>query len=421
MHKDKMIPHDQVKETKEVSQPSRAGKKWVFFVLIIGVSLPLIWLFFPVISQAVIGSPTSLPLPPTETLIPSKTATAQFTATPIPTITNTPLPVSAYQVTDPASLYPPIPGLQLNTYILNDDTAVTPDPGFEFPQWYTSDTISQQLGVLIPEPFHATIGNGSVTWSMDAPVEPGLYEIYALDTLYSSGGALDFSVTLNGAPLSPILGRSHVDYQSSLSNPSQSEDAWHSLGIYMADSIGTFAISTSWDARDDLTIVAVDRVLITRRQDSIRNFIALLPSGNLSFVVDDLQAQVDTNEIWFTHTDAVAWGDQYQVLVNPGVDAKVTWETFDNVPTGTYQVMIWSPRVSGNAEVEYKFLVNGEEAPQALVVDLGSLPGDQWVVLGNWTASSDDSAPVKIALQMSIAGRTVGDVAIDAVAFIKMP
>jgi hypothetical protein len=421
MTRKNLSPQHSPEELQESATPARPRKKWLFGALAIGVSLPLIWLFFPIVRQAVMGAPTPIPLPPTTFPMPSSTATLQPSATLAPTITNTPLPASAYQISDPSSIYPSVPGLQLNAYLLNDDNAATPEPGYDFPQWYTSDTISQQLGVLIPEPFHATIGNGSMTWAMDAPVEPGLYEIFVLDTVYSSGGSLDFNVMLNGSLLTPILGRPHVDYQSSLSVPPQDEDVWHSLGTYSIDTPGVFTVSTSWEARDEFTIVAVDRVLIARRADSIRNFIALLPAGELANVVDDLQATIDSNEIWFIRTDELAWGDQFQALVNPGIDATVTWETLDNLPPGNYQVMIWSPRVSGNAEVMYKFLVNGVEAPQVLVVDLGILPGDQWILLGNWNAGSPDSSPVKIALQMNISGGTIGDVAIDAVAFIKMP
>jgi hypothetical protein len=159
---------------------------------------------------------TPTPLPPTPTQIPTRTPTITATPTVPPTITPTLLSPSAYRVSDITMIDPPLlEGFAVDVIILNDDKNVTVEPGFTNPQWEPSSKIAEQIGREIQEPFYATLGPGSVMWKMDVPLDAGLYELFVLDTLYSSGGFLNFTVKLGENDLTPVFGRPRVEFRSS--------------------------------------------------------------------------------------------------------------------------------------------------------------------------------------------------------------
>jgi hypothetical protein len=385
------------------------------------IAVVLAWMYFPILQQVVVGTPTPPPETPTITPTITKTATTKPTITITPTVTSTPLPISNYQVMDMFAVYPPIPQPALDAYVLDEENSVTADPDFSYPQWYSSDTIAQQLGISIAEKYFATIGPGSAVWSMDAPLAPGLYQVFILDTVYSSAGSLDFQVLLGDKPISPIGGVQHVEYSTTSGTPRQVDDQWHSIGIYSLDSVGILKIQTNWEARDNNSIVAIDRALITRLPESSLGILEQLPSEGSKFVVDDQNASIDSNDIWYNGSDQPAWGDQFQVLVNPASTAKITWEIPDAVPPGQYDVLVWIPQIKGNSEVIYRLLVNSAVQSGVVVIETANMPASQWVSLGTWDVNSTSDAWVHIALQMEIAAGSTGEFGIDAAAFVKKP
>ena len=392
-------------------------------VVILAVVLFLLWNKSTGFQNLLKGSPTPtiLPFTSTPTEQPSEQPSPTMTATMVPMPTNTPMPRSAYYTTDLFSIDPLPPALAQDVVVLDEETSVIPSPEFIHPQWYGSETIAEQLGALITEHFYATIGNGSATWQMDVPLEPGLYEIFIMDTAYSSAGTLDFSVMLGSQILTPLLGDTHVDYLTTNGGiHSQTYDMWHSLGVYSLDNnIDLLSVSTSWDARENSTIVGIDRALVARIPQSIREQINMLPVNSPRYVVDDLDADLDSNDTWLSRSDKPAWGDKFQMLVNPGSDTSVIWEIPDLVDPGLYEIMIWSPQVEGHAEALFKVLVDGSQFQGAMAVDLGSLPGDHWVSLGSWDTSAAASTPIELAVKMEIAGGTIGEVAVDTIVFIR--
>lgn len=415
------IQPDSSAQLQQGRHPSSRKKTFLVILLVIiaAISVLSIWMYYPNINQMIVGTETPTPLPPTQTQTATELPTATTTSTPLPTPTNTPMPSSAFLAVDPQSISPPLSGLGTNIIVLNEDTSGFSEPDFNHPQWYSSEQISQQLGVIIPEPYFATIGPGSATWSMDVPLSPGLYEIFVLDTIYSSAGSLDFQVSLGDTALTPLLGVAHVEYATISGNPPQIWDIWHSIGLYALDFIDILAISTRWEAREMATIVAIDRVLIAQLPDSIQTYYDQLPANSPKYVVDNTTARFETNELSFTRNDLPAWGDEFQMIVNPTSDVDVFWEIPEAVAAGQYDVWVWAPRMEGNAEILYKVLVNGIETQGALVVDTGNMPSNQWVSLGTWNAPSLDGRPIRLALQMKIFGGTLGEIAIDAAAFIS--
>ncbi|MEM5776812.1 MAG: hypothetical protein AAGU05_17530, partial [Anaerolineaceae bacterium] len=295
------------------SRPARFLKRLIAPVLVLAAAV-LAWMYIPALQEAVLGTPTPTIPPATATLTPPPPATE----TPIPPPTSQPtptlLPASDFQ--RPANILDPkLPGLPENVVVLNEDTSVTAEPAFDQLGWYSSQTISEQIGRVINEPFFATTGSATVIWQMDKPLQPGLYDIYVLDTVYSSAGGLDFRMLLGERELAPLLGSQHVQYRSQSGFPAQLSDEWAYLGLYDLDSQDLLKVMTTWEARDMSTIVAIDRVMIVRQPESLRPYLQQLPANMPKYVIDDAAAQIDSSASWYTRTDLPAWGDACQVVI----------------------------------------------------------------------------------------------------------
>ena len=363
---------------------------------------------------------TPTPIPPTITFTPTAlpTSTPLPTETPLPT--PTPYPASAFQVEDIADIVPSIPGIAESVVILNDDLNTMSNPELSNPQWVPSSSIG--LDVQILEPYYATFGSAAVAWVMDLPLEPGLYELYILDTLYSSGGSLDFTVALGNQVLQPVIGQPKVNYKSSYTTPPQTFDLWHSIGIYNIDQPGILSITTSWLNRDEYSIVAIDRALIAKLPASSASFLNALPLTQRTYIMDNLSARIATRDSLYEREDLPAWGNEFQFLVNPTTASQVTWEFPERIPVDQYELFAWIPGVSGNAQVVYTFYVEGSTLGiDPVVINQKVPPSGEWVSLGVWKIPEVYGESVAVSLQMDIPEGTVGEVAIDAIAIVQSP
>ena len=77
----------------------------------------------------------------------------------------------------------------------------------------------------------ATMNNGSIRYFMDQSLKEGLYEIYVMDTYYSSGGNLDFLVQIGSQPLTPMTGSSTVNFMTSQYDPRQDRADTENEGV----------------------------------------------------------------------------------------------------------------------------------------------------------------------------------------------
>ncbi|MBI9044786.1 MAG: hypothetical protein JEZ06_09890 [Anaerolineaceae bacterium] len=394
-------------------------------VVTLFVILALVWIYTPIVRDATAAPPTETPIPPTwtpkPTIEPSITPTITLTPQPTPT----PMAPSAYQIEDPILVDPAIPGVLGPAVVLNDDTSIQVDPEFNHPQWYHSDTIAQQIGKEIYEPYYTTIGPGSATWFMDVPLAPGNYNIFVMDTLWSSSGSLDFKVTLGGMELQPFVGQQHVNYISGSTNPSQSFYKWQSIGIYSLDFIEYLSVSTTWDAREMATIIGLDRILIVKYPDSTQDLRALLPAEGTAFVADDLAADFDTKDTWFSNDDVLSWGDQFEMIVNPANDANISWKMNEPAPVGQYGILVWMPQLEGGSqqEVLYQVIVNDIVIAEIPLIQ-SEFQGGQWVPLGTWEISATEANGyvlnlVNLSVEMQVSANSTGSISADAVAFIK--
>ncbi len=400
---------------------------WVGSALAIIVLTLLLWMNLPVIKQLVVPSPTQTPVPPTATVRPTRTPTKTAEPTLPAPPTATPLPTSVFEVPDLQEIVPPIPGYTGPGIILDNEKSTQVDPPFTSPEWTSSSQIAQQLNAVIEEPYYATFAAGSVMWTTDKELAPGYYDILILDTLTSSGGSLDFSVSRGGEPLYPIAGLPHVQYLSSYTTPPQTTDIWHSIGIYGLDRQEKLSIFTSWTKRDEYTIVAIDRVAIIHLPDSAGVLLSKLPLDRMKFVVDDAAARFATKSDLVPMNDRLSWGDQFQAIVNPNEDVQVTWSLVDPVPSAQYEVLAWIPEIHGDAEVEYRLFAadierNPIDGDSPVTVRQRSVAGGQWLSIGKWEMPELIFGPqVYLTVQMDVKGGTTGEVAADAIAFVRQP
>lgn len=418
-------------ETGEEEEEEKASPLTLVLIGVVAAVLLaiLVWLYLPVITVWVgaAHTPTPQPAPPTFTPRPTRTPTITLTPTIPPTATSTPYAPSAYSINS-QELQPPLSWMPGSVIVLDDDRAATPSPDFTNPAWSPSSAISTQLpAIVISEPYHTTFGSGSVTWQMDAPLKPGLYELYVSDTLYSSSGVLDFTVRLGDQELKPLTGRQRVEYWTTSGTPPQVEDLWHSIGLYYIEQDGLLSVGTAWDARDEFTgPVGIDRVLIVPQPEQNLDLIRRIPAERIKYIVDDSQASIDGVGFLLPETDQVAWNGEYKKIINTASDVKITWKLRDSVPVSTYEVAVFVPEIQGNAVVTYRLLADGVELPRTdgaatITSTQGKWPGGQWVLLGSWEIPRIYEPRVHLSLQMDIAANTPGEAAVDAVIFMTTP
>ncbi|NSW51837.1 MAG: hypothetical protein HPY85_04990 [Anaerolineae bacterium] len=413
--------------------PTPKSNFFLKLVIIIGSGLVMFGFLLSVIYQPdrltlVFFDPTATPTMLTSTPAPTMTnqpsQTPTLTVTPQPT--ETPFPSSAYAVSDLNAIRPELNIAGNSAIILNEDIAQVEPPLDHF-QWISSSDISQDIGYEIAEPYFATFGSGKITWSTDLPVKPALYEIFILDTLFSSGGELDFAVRLDDQLMEPIIGESYVRYQSSQGDPPQYNDVWQSIGIYDVTQIGIISVSSEWSTRDERSIVAVDRVLILEHPAESREILQQLPAtGSMVYVTDEGNAAFTSTQFWDYWEDPLSWGGQYQVISDPPVDTSVTW-TFPSVFThATYDVYAWIPSVSGTAPVTYRLFASGLQVADINgEVDIVFADGQgnrnkaAWLHIGTWVIPEVFGDSIRFALNMSVTENTKGDCVVDAIALVR--
>jgi hypothetical protein len=398
-----------------------AGLVLLFLLLNLFYPMPQLWLALTA------GDPTQTPTPTVtevfHTATPRPTATPTLTTT--PTITNTPFPLSRYQVDNATDIRPESPIQSDSVHIINDsDADVT--PAFDNFQWISSDQIGSDIGREFAEPYHATFGAGSIRWSMDQPLPPALYEVYILDTLYSSGGSLEFSVELDGTAMPPVTGSTLLRYYTTQDTFPQLQDEWRSIGIYDLQTPGILSVSTSWEERDELSIVAVDRVMIIKLDEQVRLMLSQLPIEGDIYLMDDASAEVTSGQYWNFWDNDECWGQECQVIDSPPVDATATFRYHQSIPNGEYEIYAWIPRLNGSIPVSYSLFASGVlmendagESEVELTDGQGQYMNAQWLYLGTWSIPERFGSTVIVNVVVTIPTDEDGEAVIDAIALVR--
>ena len=391
----------------------------------------LMMIFYPVNEVILSFGPPTITPTVTETIVyetptPRPTYTATITLT--PTVTNTPFPSSKYEVKDTSEIRPDVPLSAESVYIIDNLDAIV-NPPFDNFQWTSSDTIGADIGREFSEQYYATFGAGSIEWSMDKPLPPGLYEVFILDTLYSSGGFLNYQVKLDDQELQPMVGRTLLQYITTQSEPPQYQDQWSSIGVFDIQQLGLLSIGTEWSNRDELSIVAVDRMMIVRQPDFIRTMLQNLPlTEGTIYMIDDEDASFSSDQYWKYWEDEQTWGGQYQVMSEPPLEATVTWTIPSLLPHGKFEAYAWIPKSNATIPVTYELQAGGlliNTTDELLRTEFpdgqGANQPGQWIKLGEWVVPEHFGNYVRISIVLTIPDSQSGEAVIDTVAIIQKP
>ncbi len=400
------------------------GTLTLFIVVYMG------WLFAPRIRNSMTFWPTNTPTPvtPSPTVPATATVTPLATNTPTAMPTATPGPISTYWIASGSGLDPAVPNAPDGLVILSAKNSADVDPALDSVYWTSSSQIVQDLGKinsLYDSEWFATLNPGSIRFFMDRSLKEGLYEIYVMDTFYSSGGTLDYQVKVGEQEVSPLTSSQTVEFMTSQYDPRQSMDTWRSIGIYyLPPSIDVLTVSTSWGYRDEYTYVAADRVMIVPRRSTDLSLLNELPSVGTKYIMDDTEADITAGNSLFHEDVSRSWDDSYQLILNPKTKATIEYSSKEPWPIGAYSIFMYIPENKGGIDAEIQVFtdntlletLNGEST-----VKLHMPTGGEWVLIGQYNTDRYYERPVKFKVTITIPEGQSGEFPVDALAFIQQP
>lgn len=422
------------KPEKQKKQPSIPFSELLSRIFVCMLTLFIVvymgWLFAPRIRNSMTFWPTNTPTPitPSPTIPATMTVTPLATNTPTPSPTPTPGPISTFWVANGNDLDPVVPNAPEGLVILSAKNSAEVVPDLDSIYWTSSSQIVQDLGrlnSLYDSEWFATVNSGSIRYYMDQPLREGLYEIYVMDTYYSSGGSLDFLVQVGNQTLSPLAGIQNVTFMTSQFDPRQNYDTWRSLGIYyVTASHDVLTVSTSWGFRDEYSYVAADRIMIVPRKITDLGLLNSLPSNGTRYIMDDTQASISAGNTNFKETASTSWDDSYQLLINPKNKCTVEYSSLEPWPIGQYSIYLYIPESKGGLDADIKvytdntilYTVYGEETVHMHIPMEGS-----WVLVGQYKTDRYYERPIKFKVTITIPEGQTGEYPIDAIAFIRQP
>ncbi len=403
----------------------------VFSMLAAFLAVYFSWLYAPNVRNSMTWWPTNTPTPvtPSPTAIATATITPLATNTPTAFPTSTPEPLSTYWIADGNELDPAVPDSPEGVIELHVGSSAEINPPLDSGQWTSSDQIVADLGKqLYDENWYATYSAGWIRWFMDRQLREGLYELYIMDTVFSSGGSLTFSVVLGEQQLTPLTGSTEVHYMTSQYDPVQATDTWRSLGIYYIPPSANekLAVTTSWNERDEYTIVSMDRLLIVPRPAIDMPILNALPQGARKYIRDESTGNIVGKDYALRQRSEQAWDGSYQLIINPDEKVRFTLTGVEPWPIGNYRLYAWMPTSKGGITANYSLSVDrtniqSDTGTDTVSVTAPSNLDPQWVEIGSWTTDRYYERPRKIGVTLEIDAGADGEYPIDAIAFIYTP
>ena len=422
------------KQTKPKRNPSLPFSEILSRIFVGALTLFIVvymgWLFAPRIRNSMTFWPTNTPTPvtPTPTIPATMTVTPLATNTPTPSPTPTPGPISTYWIANGNELDPAVPNAPEGLVMLSAKNSAEVYPELDSIYWTSSSQIVQDLGrvnSLYDSEWFATVNNGSIRYYMDQPLREGLYELYVMDTFYSSGGSLDFLVQVGSQTLTPLSGTQSVTFMTSQYDPRQNYDTWRSLGIYyITQSREVLTVSTSWGFRDEYSYVAADRIMIVPRKITDLGLLNSLPANGTKYIMDDTQASINAGNSNFKETSSTAWDDSYQLIINPKQKCTVEYNSLEPWPIGHYSIYLYIPESKGGVDADVQVRADntvlhtysGEDTVRMHIPTGGS-----WVLVGQYMTDRYYERPVKLRVNITVPENQTGEYPIDAIAFVHQP
>lgn len=374
-------------------------------------------------------TPTATEAPPSATPEPTPEPTEVFTPTPFP--------ISQYLVSDEVlEALPALPFGLSNVHILDDTDAVFIPEDSTLWKEYPSvgrpqDPAAGMNGafVFVDQPVTADAPH-SVTWVMDVPLQPGIYELFAMDPGYRSvsnnpvTGALNYSVYANGVLLEPLVGQSVVQQQA---ENVLNQDRWASLGIYYLATPAEVMVQLNlvgFEGAAGAREAGIDAIAIAKLRQPDADFHNQIahPTLQESVVlhwIDDVEYAVRTpDEGWVSVPNAVDnWDGASGIQVQPGQPAEITLDLGHPLLPGSYQIWTWLP-TNSEVALQYILLLDGVAQAPVRVDPVAEGRLGTFLPLANLMIDKPTRVSIRIASQPGVSGLMVVDV---VVVFIELP
>ncbi len=380
-------------------------------------------------------TPTAPPIEPSATPMPTRPAPAGTpgpTALPVPTGKTTAIPTSGQLIAAGTVLVPAVdaenPGQQ---WLLANDA----------PSGASWTAVSSASAADVPGGYSYTeLGNATVTWTMDVPLNAGAYQLFVLDTVQYSTGVQEYEVLLDGAPAVAAAGSNRVIFGGSAAYPQPAAD-WLSLGSYRVVQGQALSVRTTVGARSADAPFAAGPILMTTLSGQQLERIAMLAGqGIVASVLDDsraafypmgMGAQPLSADLQGTLlTDPLAWNGRFRSLDlsgdkwQPGWTGRglrADWRPAGRLQSGRYALYARIPQLHASAAARYDLIADGQviDNGQENAVEQGELNG-QWAPVGTWFLPREAALGVRmiIALENNPAQREIG---LDAVVLVRLP
>jgi len=379
--------------------------------------------------QVVVGTYTPT-VTPSQTPILTATPSPAFAPPPRGTPTATPIPSSIYLVSDPASLYPRVPLDADAVWLLNDQNVTAQPPLVDTAVWKQTTSADKQANQ--ESFFYTESGDVTVTWTLDVPLNAGLYQLYILDTAQRSAGAQEFAVLLDDTPATPYRGQSNVIFNTAQFG-GQTTDDWLPLGAYEVGQRQRLAVQASVGVRLPDAPFALDRLLITKVSDIQRQLLDALPQGRVlvslldddratfSAIVGPQTTQLKDEYQGQIQTDAPAWNGSFrnqgqEIWAVAGNAVQVDWAPVGRLPVGRYELYVWVPAQHATIGADYALVADGKPVPRDSPARIRHVdfPG-AWVSLGIWELGSEAAMGVRMTVE-----KQDGEIGVDAVALVRV-
>lgn len=380
-------------------------------------------------------TPTAPPIEASATIMPTQPATV-ITRPPTPvrvrTAKPTAIPTSGRLIAAGTVLVPAVdaenPGQQ---WLLANDA---PSGG----SW---TAVSGASAADVPGGYSYTeLGNATVTWTMDVPLNAGAYQLFVLDTLQYSTGVQEYEILLDGAPAVAEVGSSLVIFGGSAAYPQPAAD-WLSLGSYRVVQGQALSVRTSVGARSaDAPFAAGPILMVAHSSRQLERIGMLAGQGIVASVLDDsraafypmgMGAQPLSADLQGTLlTDPLAWNGRFRSLDlsadkwqpgRTGRSLRVDWRPAGRLQSGKYALYARIPQLHASAAARYDLIADGQliDNGQENAVEQGELNG-QWARVGTWFLPREAAVGVRMTITIE-KNRGQCEIGVDAIVLLLLP
>ena len=352
--------------------------------------------------------------PPTET--PTATPTKVPTRTPKPTLAPSPTPtvptpthtaiigVSKLFAYDLPKIYPPLPLVSSQVWVLDSSTVKANPPLTDHTKW-EAGAITRPDGQQ--ETVYSTADTtATVDWALDTQMnQTGKFAVYVFDPAQaSSGGSWKYTMILNGQPVKPNAGSPVVTLNTKSDLPQ--EDKWVLAGIYHIGIGQTVQIHTEFAGDPGNNSLPVGKIVLIRLNPTDEKYFSQLPTGRelgtlfdtrgLKYFANNLQAA----QGWTEETEPSTGSTFIWTQGNQTMGQMVNLTSGGKVPAGEYEMIACIPQSPhAQAAVTFDLLLDDQKLPvEAPRMINEATDAGKCVSVGLWTVTKPGNVSVNAVI-----------------------